>query len=585
LCSFSAVNSVEKWGNCSSYYDLAETWPVPNPPQIDKILSSSMMASAISGLPGSIGYLPPDDIETILINPAVGAARLQNMGGAFVDFSWASLTASVTASRLSPESSYSYTYDLTNQSWCPDCWPISDFGYVGFHFAFPSNSKKIQLRNEVLLGFLRWYYRNCHESDDSIDSPTDDIHSILSSSFRLCPPAADISVMLKTINSLPIAQFSSIPLISPYLGILLFLLFLLLLSVCCFFLLIWRWPLWSKIRMIRDNEKLQLAAYAQVGDEMADNDHLRTHLLNEVGITSTGDPVKLIREIGTGGLATVYFAVWCGSPVAVKKLIQLPDSDRLKSEFLEETTIMSKLRHPNVVQLLAACFEPELMLVMEFCSRGSLMDILQATRKGLPDAPQITFQRRFKMALDTARGLMYLHSRKPPILHRDLKPQNILVTDDLVCKVSDFGMARGEEEFAKQMDLVSDMLRNGNAPDCFDTESQLQSLVGTVAYLPREVLLFNQWSLKSDIYSISLCLWELFADLELFPDLSTSELVSGVINRELRPPLQEVPNHKLQLLLRSMWQTSPDHRPNIENVYKAISTIAEAELSIVERKP
>ena len=577
LCAFSASNTDQKWINCSSVYEFVETWPVPNPPQIDRILTNTMMASAIAGVAGSIGYLPPDDVEILRNNPDAPNTFLQNLAGRFVSFDFASLSASVSQSQLALSAPFTYTYNVANTSDCPRCWPISDFGYIGFHFDFPSLTHKIQLRNEVLLGFLHWYYKYC-DSSHRLLAPAEDVHAILTSSFRLCPPSGDISQITKTIEGLPISHFYHIPLVSPFFGIFLWVLFLLFFTILAFFLVLWRWPLWSKIRKIRDNEKNQLAAYAQIGDEITDNEFLRTQLLNEVGITSTGDPVKLIRQIGTGGLATVYFAVWCGAPVAVKKLIQLPDSDRLKSEFLEETTIMSKLRHPNVVQLLAACFEPDLMLVMEFCSRGSLMDILEASRQNRPNAPQITLQRRFKMALDTARGLMYLHSRKPHIIHRDLKPQNILVTDDLVCKVSDFGMARGEEEFVKQMNLVSDIIKNSNAPDCFEHESQLQSLVGTVAYLPKEVLLFNQWSLKSDIYSISLCFWELFSDQELFPDMTTSEIVSGVINRDLRPPIRLLHLKGLRRLIQEMWQTNPDSRPPIEVIYKVLSGMAEDEL-------
>ena len=81
------------------------------------------------------------------------------------------------------------------------------------------------------------------------------------------------------------------------------------------------------------------------------------------------------------------------------------------------------MRHPNIVQFLGACLEPDLLLVTEFADRSSLFDALQQS--------EITWERSKKIMVDVARGMLYLHTRNPPIVHRDVKSLNILVRSSI----------------------------------------------------------------------------------------------------------------------------------------------------------
>jgi serine/threonine protein kinase len=83
--------------------------------------------------------------------------------------------------------------------------------------------------------------------------------------------------------------------------------------------------------------------------------------------------------------------------------------------------IFSKLRHPNIVPFLGACVEPEFCLITEFMERGSLFDVLAKN----PDLP---WYRKVSFCWDIAKGVLYLHTRNPPIIHRDIKSLNILVS-------------------------------------------------------------------------------------------------------------------------------------------------------------
>jgi sterile alpha motif and leucine zipper-containing kinase AZK len=98
---------------------------------------------------------------------------------------------------------------------------------------------------------------------------------------------------------------------------------------------------------------------------------------------------------------------------------------------------MSRLRHPNVVLFLGyVTHPPNLSILTEYLPRGSLYRLLHRPNSKVDET------RRLKMALDVAKGMNYLHSSHPTIVHRDLKSPNLLVDKNWVVKVSDFGMSR-----------------------------------------------------------------------------------------------------------------------------------------------
>ncbi|KAF8779077.1 hypothetical protein HU200_003045 [Digitaria exilis] len=121
-------------------------------------------------------------------------------------------------------------------------------------------------------------------------------------------------------------------------------------------------------------------------------------------------------------------------PVAVKK----PKNVNLAVQFTNEVIIQSRVMHKNIVKLIGCCLEVDIpILVYEFVPKGSLDDILHGNREPLD------LDQRLDIAAQSARGLAYLHSDTiTSILHGDIKPANILLSDDLVPKISDFGISR-----------------------------------------------------------------------------------------------------------------------------------------------
>ncbi|KAH7524248.1 U-box domain-containing protein 52 [Ziziphus jujuba] len=188
------------------------------------------------------------------------------------------------------------------------------------------------------------------------------------------------------------------------------------------------------------------------------------------------------RRIGEGGYGPVYKCNLDHTQVAIKVL--RPDAAHGRSQFQQEVEVLCNIRHPNMVLLLGAC--PEYgCLVYEFMANGSLEDRLFCRGNTKP----LSWQHRFRIAAEIGTGLLFLHQTKPePLVHRDLKPGNILLDRNLVSKISDVGLAR----------LVP--------PTVADTVTQyrMTSTAGTFCYIDPEYQQTGMLGVKSDVYSLGI---------------------------------------------------------------------------------
>jgi hypothetical protein len=164
---------------------------------------------------------------------------------------------------------------------------------------------------------------------------------------------------------------------------------------------------------------------------LSDAETAAKHATNEWLVNQ--NDIRLHERVAVGGFAEVFRGTWNGTVVAVKQLLERgPD---VVARLRAEVVTLSKLRHPNLLLFMGWCASPPL-IATEFMRRGSLHTILKRNGGNLGAI------RTHHVSVSVAKGMQYLHSRQPPILHLDLKSPNILVDDKWRVKIADFGLAR-----------------------------------------------------------------------------------------------------------------------------------------------
>jgi len=159
--------------------------------------------------------------------------------------------------------------------------------------------------------------------------------------------------------------------------------------------------------------------------------------------------------IGEGSYGRVYYATLNdGKAVALKKLDVAPEAET-NTEFLNQVSMVSRLKHENLIQLVGYCVDENLrVLAYEFATMGSLHDILHG-RKGVQGAqpgPTLDWLTRVKIAVEAARGLEYLHEKvQPPVIHRDIRSSNVLLFEDYQAKVADFNLSNQAPDNAARL--------------------------------------------------------------------------------------------------------------------------------------
>ncbi|KAJ6937921.1 leucine-rich repeat receptor-like protein kinase [Populus alba x Populus x berolinensis] len=190
------------------------------------------------------------------------------------------------------------------------------------------------------------------------------------------------------------------------------------------------------------------------------------------------------NALGSGGYGTVYKGTLpTGVLVAIKRAKQ--GSLQGSHEFKTEIELLSRVHHKNLVSLLGFCYQlGEQMLVYEYIKNGTLTDCISG-KSGF----KLSWTKRLGIAIDSARGIAYLHElANPPIIHRDIKSTNILLDDQLIAKVADFGLS-------KPLD---------------NNEAHVSTGVkGTMGYLDPEYFMTGQLTEKSDVYSFGVVMLEL----------------------------------------------------------------------------
>ncbi|OUC48253.1 kinase domain protein [Trichinella nativa] len=245
-----------------------------------------------------------------------------------------------------------------------------------------------------------------------------------------------------------------------------------------------------------------------------------------------------LQWLGAGSQGAVFLGRFNGESVAVKKL-----------QRIGETNIrhLRHLSHPNVIKFRGVCTQaPCYCIIMEYCSQGQLYELL---RSGKQLSPKLTLD----WAKQIASGMHYLHQQK--IIHRDLKSPNVLVTNEDLLKISDFGTSRHWTQ----------------------ANSTRMTFCGTASWMAPEVIRNEPCSDKVDVWSYGIVLWELLTCEVPYQDVDPTAVMWGVGSHSLQLPIPHSTPEGLQLLLKQCWSAKPRNRPSFRHILTHLD-IAQAEL-------
>nr|ACF33192.1 wheat kinase-START domain protein splice variant WKS1.5 [Triticum dicoccoides] len=261
-------------------------------------------------------------------------------------------------------------------------------------------------------------------------------------------------------------------------------------------------------------------------------------------------------HVGKGAFGEVFRGFLDdGSPVAVKKYM----NQNMKEGFDKEITIHCQVNHKNIVKLLGYCSEENaLTMVTEYIPRGNLKDLLHGS-----DDP-ISFEARLRIAIDCADALAFMHSKDPPIIHGDIKPDNILLDDNLGAKLSDFGISR----------LLS-----------MENSYFTNNVIGSRGYMDPEHIQTGRVDPKNDVYSFGVVLVELVTRAMAAQNGTCNDLAKKFIEAFLQKNIFLKVFGKQKKARREMFDTQIANASNMEVLEKIGELAIECLRRDIKKRP
>ncbi|XP_073265641.1 serine/threonine-protein kinase STY46 isoform X4 [Populus alba] len=249
------------------------------------------------------------------------------------------------------------------------------------------------------------------------------------------------------------------------------------------------------------------------------------------------------KQIANRSSGDLYKGTFCRQDVAIKVLRGEHLNNKLQSEFNQEVLIMRKVRHKNVVKFIGVCTRPpSLCIITEFMSGGSMYDFLRKQKGSL------SLQSLLRVAIDVSKGMHCLHQNN--IVHRNLKSANLLMDENGVAKVADFGVARVR-----------------------DQSGVMTAETGTYRWMAPEVIEHKPYDHKADVFSFGIVLWELLTGKLPYEHLSPLQAAVGVVQQGLRPSIPSHSHPKLAELLDRCWQQDQSLRPDFSEILELLQQL------------
>ncbi|XP_051552867.1 receptor-interacting serine/threonine-protein kinase 2-like [Myxocyprinus asiaticus] len=265
-----------------------------------------------------------------------------------------------------------------------------------------------------------------------------------------------------------------------------------------------------------------------------------------------------LHYISNGGFGTVFRAQHSDwrTTVAIKCLkLDSPVGERERNCLLKEAEVLHKARFNHIIQIFGVCNEPEFFcIVTEYMTNGSLDELLH--EKDM--YPVVAWPLRLRILYEIALGVNFLHNMTPPLLHHDLKTQNILLDGEYHVKIADFGLSKW-----RQLSITK------------GSSSKPAEMGGTVIYMPPEEYepsKNRRADVKYDMYSYAIIMWEVLSRRIPYEEATNPMQIMFSVLRGSRPDTgldslsANIPSRETLInLMTCGWTTNPDERPSFLN--------------------
>jgi hypothetical protein len=265
--------------------------------------------------------------------------------------------------------------------------------------------------------------------------------------------------------------------------------------------------------------------------------------------------IKILRKIGEGNSSDIFLGIYRGIEITEKRLHL--NKEKNLTEFKREVSSFISLNHPYLLIFFGVIAEPKhLSIITEYCPGGNLHELLYKKKH-----IYLSWKIRKEFLLQIAIGMNYLHTNNPPILHRDLKSLNILLTNDI----------------KKSNDITDIKIADLGLSVVNEKKNLSNERVGTCHWMAPEVINCQRYTTKSDVYSFGIIIWEVCTREMPYDSINNREtiLYRVSVNRE-RPNIKRMPNdtpEKLKELMEQCLEHEPNKRPSFENIIKIIKEI------------
>lgn len=257
--------------------------------------------------------------------------------------------------------------------------------------------------------------------------------------------------------------------------------------------------------------------------------------------------LTLLEELGSGQFGVVRRGKWRGSIDVAVKIMK--EGTMSEDEFIDEAHVMTKLQHPNLVQLYGVCSRHRpIFIITEYMKHGSLLNYLRRHETRFLTKPAVLLD----MAIQVCSGMAYLE--KHNYIHRDLAARNCLVSSDNVVKVADFGLAR------------------------YVLDDEYTSSGGTkfpIKWAPPEVLGYTRFSSKSDVWAYGVLMWEIFTCGKMPYGRATNAEVVDQVQRGQRLERPRACPREVYGVMHSCWEKHPDDRPSFRRLMQMLENVME----------